>query len=136
MPYEPVQSIRKSRGKTFHSGTHSKLSNQLMKPFFHAGAAIAAILLLTACGEDPILVKKHGEQQAEIAKLAGELALIEERMKNLPPDQSAALNKTAAESVKLEAERSRLSGEVEALEAEHRELLQKYEDYKRKYAIR
>jgi len=107
-----------------------------MKNFFHVGTAITAAFLLGSCGEDPELVKKHGEQQAEIAKLNGELALINARLKNLPPDESAALKKSLAETEKLEAERSSLAGEVAALEAEQKELLGKYEDYKRKYSIR
>ncbi len=108
-----------------------------MKTLFLTGIILAASLILSSCGgEDPKLVKRHGEQQAEIARLNGELALLQERLKNLPPDQSNELSKTVEVSEKLEEERSRLEGEVVVLEAEHKELVEKFEDYKRKYAIR
>lgn len=108
----------------------------MTRPIPRTCIAIGAVFLTTSCREDPELVKKHSEQQAEIAKLNGELIMLEERLKNVPPDQSAELNKTAAEADKLEAEHDLLSSEVAALEAEHKALLQKYADYKRKYAIR
>jgi len=108
-----------------------------MKTLFLTGKILAASLILSSCGgEDPKLVKRHGEQQVEIARLTGELALLQERLKNLPPDQSKELSKTVAESAKLEVERTRLEGEVVVLESEHKELLEQFEDYKRKYAIR
>ncbi len=108
-----------------------------MKTLSLTGAIITALFILSSCGgEDPALVKKHGEQQAEIARLNGELALLQERLKNLPPDQSNELTKAVGDSEKLEEERSRLEGEVVVLEAEHKELVDKFEEYKRKYAIR
>lgn len=97
---------------------------------------VLASFLLSSCGDDPELVKKHGEQESEIAKLNGELSLLNARLKNLPPDDSAKLEKSMAEAAKLEDERTRLSNEVAILEAEHNELLEKYEDYKIKYSIR
>ncbi len=103
--------------------------------FTSQGILLAVSLALTSCGDDPQLVQKHGEQQAEIARLEGELALLQERLKNVPPDQSGELKDTVAEAAKLESERERLSEDVSALEAEHKALLEKFEDYKRKYAV-
>ncbi len=107
-----------------------------MKLLFPALTAITIPFLSVSCNEDPELVKKHGEQQAEIARLSGELALLQERLKNVPPDESKELKNTRAEAEKLEEQRKLLSDEVAALEAEQKDLLEKFEDYKRKYSIR
>lgn len=96
---------------------------------------IVLSLLFISCGEDPELVKRHGEQEAEIAKLRGELALVQERLKNLPDDHSSELEKVVMESKKLETERKHLTEEVSSLEAEQKVLQEKYEAYQRKYAI-
>jgi septal ring factor EnvC (AmiA/AmiB activator) len=92
--------------------------------------------LLFSCGEDPELVRKHGEQEAEIAKLTGELALMEERMKYLPADQSAELAAAEQETRKLEADHKKLAEEVADLEAESEELKDQYEKYRVKYTVR
>lgn len=97
--------------------------------------AIALSILCVSCGEDPELVKKHGEQQAEIAKLRGELALVQERLKNIPQDRSADLENASTEAKKLEEERGRLTDEVAGLETEKKALQEKFEAYKRKYAV-
>lgn len=108
-----------------------------MKSLLLTGTIIATSFFLPSCeSEDPALVKKHGEQQAEIAKLDGELALLQERLKNLPEDQTGELSKSKEEMEKLEAQRSGLEREVVSLEAEHKELVEKFEAYKIKYSIR
>lgn len=99
-------------------------------------AALASCMFVISCGEDPELVRKHGEQEAEIAKLKGEITLLEERLKYLPPDHSEDLKATEAEAMKLEAEHKQLEAEVAKLEAEHDALKKQYEDYRRKYAVR
>lgn len=98
---------------------------------------IAVSLLFLSCdSEDSALIQRHGEQQAEIAKLDGELSLLQARLKNIPVDQSSELNNTIEEGEKLETELSQLKANVVSLEAEHKELTEKFEDYKRKYSIR
>jgi chromosome segregation ATPase len=99
-------------------------------------ALLTSCLFVISCGEDPELVRKHGEQEAEMAKLKGEITLLEERLKYLPPDQSSDLATAERESLKLEAEHKQLEAEVEKLKAEQDELKKQYEDYKRKYAVR
>ncbi|MBC7980074.1 MAG: hypothetical protein H7Y36_05880 [Armatimonadetes bacterium] len=96
---------------------------------------IISSLLVMAC-EDPALVKQRGEQEAEIAKLRGELALVQERLKNLPPDQSNELDAATVESERLEQQHKQLTEEVAKLEAEHKQLQQQYEAYQAKYDIR
>ena len=99
-------------------------------------AALASCMFVISCGEDPELVRKHGEQEAEIAKLKGEITLLEERLKYLPPDQSSDLESSERDSLKLEAEHKQLEAEVAKLEAEQETLKKQYEDYRRKYAVR
>ncbi|QTN31350.1 hypothetical protein HZ994_03060 [Akkermansiaceae bacterium] len=99
-------------------------------------AALSACLLFVSCGEDPELVRKHGEQEAEIAKLKGELALAEERLKNLPEDKTSELKAAESETRALQAEHTKLTQEVADLEAEHKSLREEYEAYQRKYALR
>lgn len=96
--------------------------------------AILLSVLCVSC-EDPALVKKHGEQQAEIAKLRGELALVQERLKNIPQDRSGDLEKATMEAKKLVEEQSRLADDVAKLQAEEKALQEKYEAYRRKYAV-
>lgn len=96
----------------------------------------AALLSIASCGENSELVKKHGEQQAEIARLRGEIALIEERLKSLPPDRSAELESALEASRRLEAEHTILAAEVSELEARRDSLKRDYEEYRAKYAVR
>jgi septal ring factor EnvC (AmiA/AmiB activator) len=89
-----------------------------------------------ACSEDSELVKKHGEQEVELAKLRGELALIEEQIKNMPQDQSAEVKKFKEKQSKLETELNVLDSEVAKLEAEKKKLERDYEEYRRRYVVR
>lgn len=107
-----------------------------MKTTFPVCSAIFLTLLSVSCNEDPELVEKHGKQKTEIARLDAELALLQERLKYVPPDQSEELDQTIAETEKLEAKRAGLADEVAALQTEHTELVKKFEDYQRKYAVR
>lgn len=101
----------------------------------HTLPAVIAILL-TACSEDPELVRKHGEQAAEIAKLQGEIALMEERLKFLPPDKTHELEEAKRETNKLEEEHKRLVEDLAELEGQHRNIQREYDEYKRKYTNR
>lgn len=92
-----------------------------------------AALLLSSCGDDPLLVEKHEKQKAEITRLAGELALIEEKLKNMPPDVSEDLEKAKALSVKQTAEVARLEGEISELEDRKRSLQKEFDLYRAKY---
>ena len=98
--------------------------------------AIALSIPLISCNEDPELVRKRGEQEAEIAKLKGELAIMDERLKFMPEDKTADLEEAKRETKKLEEEHERLVGEVAGLEEENRKIQREYEEYKRKYVVR
>lgn len=95
----------------------------------------AASLLLPSCGEDPALVQKRRKQEIEITRLRAELALMEERLKSLPPDRTEDLVSAQAEEKRLEAKRKDLAAEVERLTAEEKSLQEQYAAYKKKYAV-
>lgn len=97
---------------------------------------IVAALLISSCGEDSELVKQHGEQEAELAKLRGELALVQERIKHVPTDQSAELKEAQEKRAKLEAELKALDTEIASLEEDKNKLEQEYEAYQRRYVVR
>lgn len=119
----------------FSSRTRDIRINHPMKLITLCATFVLSALLIS-CGEDPELVRKHGEQEAEIAKLKGELALMEERMKNLPADQTTELAVAELETRKLDAEHKKLSEEVAELEAEFKDLKDQYENYRVKYTVR
>lgn len=88
-----------------------------------------------ACSDDPELLKKRQEQKLEIARLEGELALLSEQLKNLPPDRSHELIEMKK---KLEAQNSELElleREIIQLEKEKREAEMRFEEFKKKYPI-
>ena len=98
---------------------------------------LAAIptLFLISCESKELTLKK--EQQAiEITRLKGELNLIEEKLRNMPPDKATELAAAEIEAEAQKEEVKELEAEVTELETKKRELEQQFEDYKRKYAVR
>ncbi|MEY4243730.1 MAG: hypothetical protein RLZZ245_1315 [Verrucomicrobiota bacterium] len=98
--------------------------------------AIFCSFVAVSCGDDPVLVEKREKQKAQIVALRGELALVEEKLKNLPPDVSAELKEAKAVSVKHTAEVQKLEAEVAGLEERKRTLQSEFEAYQRKYQIK
>jgi molecular chaperone GrpE (heat shock protein) len=90
-------------------------------------------LFFSSCGDDPKMVEKREKQKAEISRLKGELALIEEKMKNQPPDVSDNLAEAKKIFEKQTAEVSGLEGEVADLESRKRSLQADFDAYKAKY---
>lgn len=97
---------------------------------------IVIAILLSACNEDPELVRKQGEQAAKIAKLRGEIALMEERLKFLPPDKTHEVKEAKRETQKLQEEHKRLAEDLAELEEQRRNIQREYDEYKRKYIVR
>ncbi len=97
---------------------------------------LAGSFLFTSCGDDPELVRKRKEQDLEIARLRGEVALVEEKLRNLPPDRSAELAEAREQAEQQKAEVERLEAEIAELEARKRSLESEFEDYRRKYVVR
>jgi len=105
-------------------------------PTFVHLAAIVLACSCVSCGDDPELVEKSEQQKAEIMRLNGELALMKEKFKSLPPDFSAELeearkqkNGQMAEVARLEAELSELTERKQSLQAE-------FESYRKKYQVK
>lgn len=108
-----------------------------MKLHFHFyPLAVLAALACVSCGEDPKLVEKHEKQKVEITRLRGELALIEEKLNNLPPDVTGELIEARKVSEAQAAEVTALESEVAALEAKKRSLQKDFEAYQAKYQVK
>lgn len=91
---------------------------------------------MISCGDDPQMVAKREQQKAEIAKLKGELALIEEKLKNLPPDVTDDLAKARELAETQQAEVTVLEKEVATLEDRKRTLQGEFDSYKLKYQLK
>lgn len=98
--------------------------------------AVLFALSCASCGDDPKLVEKREKQKAEITKLKGELALIDEKLKNLPPDVSTDLAEAKTLSEKQTAEVAGLETEVAGLEARKHSLQGEFDAYKAKYQVK
>ncbi len=97
--------------------------------------ALLLALVATSCS-DPKLVEKREKQRVEISRLKGELALINEKLKNLPPDVSEQLAQAKALSDKQAAEVVTLEAEIAGLEAKKRSLQGEFEAYQVKYQVK
>jgi len=99
---------------------------------------LVALSLLTfvSCSEDPKLVEKREKQKVEITKLKGDVALIDEKLKNLPPDVSGELAEAKEVSAKQSAEVARLEAEVASLDARKRALQSEFDAYRVKYQVK
>lgn len=93
-------------------------------------------LMFVSCGDDPVMVAKREQQKAEISKLKGELALIEEKLKNLPPDVSTELEEARELAAKQQSEVATLEKDVAALEERKRVLQGEFDAYKVKYQLK
>lgn len=89
-----------------------------------------------SCGDDPKLVEKHEKQKAELARLNGELALIEEKLKNMPPDVSEELEKAKQQAENQTAEVARLETEISELGERKRALQNEFDSYRAKYQVK
>ena len=97
---------------------------------------ILFVVLCTSCSDDPKLVEQREKQKVEIARLKGELALVNEKLKNLPPDVADQLVEAKKLSEKQSAEVATLESEVVALESKKRSLKTEFEAYQAKYQVK
>jgi restriction endonuclease S subunit len=108
-----------------------------MKQLYHSKEiTLCIIFLLTSCGEDPKLVAVRERQKAEIARLKGELALIEEKLRHMPQNLSADLETERKKSEQQKAEIAVLESEIAQLEARKLSLQEEYQAYRKKYQIK
>jgi predicted nucleic acid-binding Zn-ribbon protein len=104
--------------------------------FFFYAIAVFSFLALTSCGDDPKMVEKREQQKSEITRLKGEIALIEEKLKSLPPDVSSELAEAKVVSAKQSAEVARLEREVADLDSHKRALQSEFDAYRIKYQVK
>ena len=95
-----------------------------------------SLLFFVSCSEDPKLVEKREKQKIEITQLKGDVALVEEKLKNLPPDVSAGLAEARQVAEKQSAEVAKLEAEVTALDSRKRALQSEFDSYRVKYQIK
>jgi hypothetical protein len=86
-----------------------------------------------SCKENPQLVEKREQQKAEIVRLKGELALIDEKLRNPPPDVTAELERATKQAEQQSADVAKLESEVADLETRKRALQKEFDAYRAKY---
>lgn len=98
--------------------------------------ALLVSLACGSCGDAPELVEKRERQKTEIARLTGELALIEEKIKNLPPDVSEELEKARKTADEQTARIQTMEAEVKQLQERKRLLQSEFDSYRAKYQLK
>jgi outer membrane murein-binding lipoprotein Lpp len=99
-------------------------------------AAVAAFAITLSSCDSPELVQKRDQQAIEITKLRGEVAVLEERLKDLPPDRTSDVAAIEEETKKQQSEISKLESEIKDLETKKESVQKDFDEYKRKYVIR
>jgi chromosome segregation ATPase len=102
----------------------------------HSPLVAVSFLFLASCSDDPKLVEKREKQKIELTRLKGELALIEEKLKNVPADVSAELAEAKKLSEKQSVEIAGLEKEITELEARKRSLQSDFDAYQLKYQVK
>src|SRR5690606_33318687 len=92
-------------------------------------------VVLTSC-ESPELARKRDKQNLEITRLRNELALTEEKLKEVPEDRSSELLEIEATAKAQQDEIGQLETEVAELEVKKKAIEKELADYKSKYVIR
>lgn len=105
------------------------LSRLMLMSFF-------ATLCFVSCKQDPALVEKREKQKTEITRLKGEIALMEEKLKQVPPDVSKELEAARKLSKEQVAEIERLDAEITGLQARKASLQQEFDNYRAKYQVK
>jgi chromosome segregation ATPase len=93
-------------------------------------------LCCTSCSDDPALAEMRERQKTEILRLKGELELIEEKLKMLPPDVSKELAEVQQLSEKQTAEIASLENEIASLSEKKRTMRNEFDAYRAKYQIK
>ena len=93
-------------------------------------------LLCASCKEDPKLVEERSKQKVEIARLKGDLDMITEKVRNLPPDMSADLEKARKTEEEQAAEEKKLEDEVSKVMAQKRTLQAEFDAWRAKHSMK
>lgn len=104
-------------------------------PIRSCSVALLVALCSASCS-DPALTEKREKQKTEIARLKGELALVNEKLKNLPPDVTEQLEEAKKVSEKQTGEVTALETEIATLESRKKSLQSEFDVYKLKYQVK
>lgn len=108
-----------------------------MRQLLHTAVTpLCGLFLLTSCGDDPKLVAVSEKQKAEIARLRGEIALIEEKLRNMPPNLASELEAARIKSAQQKSEINQLESEITQLEAKKVSLEEEFKSYRLKYQLK
>lgn len=102
-------------------------------PLYLLATSIMVVVAASSCKEDPQLVERREQQKIEIVRLTGELALLEEKLKSLPPDMSGQLAKAEAQLAEQTEEITELETQTAELTAKKRALQKEFDTYRAKY---
>ncbi len=105
-------------------------------PRLFTALIITLCFAVISCGDDPELVAKRDQQQAELRRLEGELMLLEQKLDKPPPDRREDLEALEAQIARDRAEIASLEEQVPELEARRRELELELQQYQRDYPLR
>ncbi|BCU77199.1 hypothetical protein [Luteolibacter sp. LG18] len=108
------------------------MTHRILTVFALAAASFSAV----SCKDNPELVRQRDEQAAEIKRLEGELAVLDEKTKDVPPDRTKDLAEAKARATVQAAEIERLEKEVATMEARKRELDATFSAYRVKYQVK
>ncbi|WP_200273720.1 hypothetical protein [Luteolibacter pohnpeiensis] len=97
--------------------------------------AVSLPLLLISCNTEK-LAKKREEQKAEIARLNGELKLVKEQIKSLPPDHTNELAAARDEEKDQLDQIQALDSQVSELESKKDQLDEEFKKYRAKYVVK
>jgi hypothetical protein len=96
--------------------------------------SLAACCLISC--ESKELVSKRDRQAAEIERLRGELALLDEQLQNAGPNRSQELSVAKEKSEAQISEIARLEMEIVELNAKKQTLQSEFAEYQNKYTLR
>lgn len=105
-------------------------------PRFALTVPALVAMLCCSCGEDPKMVEKRDRQQAEITRLKGEIALIDEKLKSMPPDVGEELENARKRTAEQTATLAELEKEIAGLEAKKRAIQTEFDSYRAKYQLK
>lgn len=103
---------------------------------FQRAAALLLAVASVSCGDDPELVRQRDEQKAEIRKLEGELAILQERIEQAPPDRGTDLLRLKEEALQNQQKIEALETEIAELEKRKVKIDADHQAYRRKYPVR
>jgi|GEM_PF-3555950 len=94
------------------------------------------VSIFSSCKRDEASANKIQKQDSEIARLRGEIAIIEEEINNFPPDVGAILEESKKINKRQSEEIANLEKDIFELDKRKNDLQNQYEIYRAKYKIK